>query len=164
MKVMPHMIKVCSFLCTALFSLSLILAPTAPAWAFVDVSLSNSPNMHSLTTAVTPTANSSDVDFSDNQMDDFLDDLELAEEEDDLAMRPAPKQAIQFNTFCRGVVPGKTYDGVWKKLGANKAKCKEGAGGAPGAFVSLTTCRIVPLHDPIVDNAAITSATRCKVL
>lgn len=163
MKVMPHMIKVCSFLSTVLFSLSLLLSPTAPAWASVDMSLSNSSNMHNPIAAVTPTATSSDEAFSGDQVDDLLDDIEFAEEEDDIAARPIPKQSVLIDSWCKGVIPGKTYEGRWKILGSNKLKCKEGAGGIPtGVYVSRTVCRIVPLHDPIIDNLTITSATRCK--
>ena len=162
MNAMPRMIKVCSFLCTALFSLSLILAPTSPAWAFADITPGTGVEIQPVLSAA-PTV-TTDEGFSDDQIDDLLGDLDVPKEEDDLSTRPSQKTLIQVNTFCRGVLPGKYYDGLWKKLGPSKAKCKEGASGTPGEFLSRTSCRIVPLTDPIVDNATITSSTRCKLI
>ena len=157
MKVMPHMSKVCSILCTALFSLSLLLAPTAPAWAFVDISEGPSANMLAMTnTAV------ADLALSDTDIDDLVGDLETPAVNEDVEQTAAAAGGnIRLNTPCLGITSTNNYLGVWKKLGPNKAKCKEGAGGTPGAFITRTVCRIVTLNDGNFDNAAVIGNDEC---
>lgn len=157
MNVMPRMMKVCTILCTALFSLSFILAPTAPAWAFVDVSLNPEAEMLAMTSIVAETP------LTDTDVDALVGDLENPTADDSLdAPAAAMVGNIQLNAPCLGITSTATYLGVWKNLGSNKAKCKEGAGGALGGFISRTKCRIVPISGPVIDNAIIVGNNKCE--
>ena len=69
---------------------------------------------------------------------------------------------IRLNTPCVGKTAYHTYYGKWKKLGARKVKCLEGAGGEPGELVERIVCRIVTIHDGTFDNSMITSSTKCQ--
>ena len=156
---MPLMIKVCSVVCTALFSLSLMLAPTAPAWAFADISLGSSSEMLAMTNPLVVVAA-----LSDSEIDDLVGDL-AKPSEDETTEKPSAASTghyIQFNTPCVGLTSTKAYYGVWKPLGSNKAKCKEGAGGQPGSNVQRIECRIVTINDGNFDNSLVTSSTKCK--
>ena len=69
---------------------------------------------------------------------------------------------IRLNGPCVGQTATKTYDGVWKKLGDHKAKCREGAGGPAGEIIQRSVCRIVTINDGIFDNATVTSSQKCR--
>ncbi|MEM9216920.1 MAG: hypothetical protein AAGD25_21545 [Cyanobacteria bacterium P01_F01_bin.150] len=157
MKVTPLMSKLCSFVCTTLFSLSLLLAPTAPAWAFADISLGTSTEMLATTNTLV-----ADAALSDSEIDNLVGDLEKPSD-DETVEKPAAASSgnIQLNTSCLGVTATGTYLGRWKKLGPNKAKCKEGAGGQPGGFITRSICRIVTINDGNFDNADVFSPNKC---
>lgn len=159
---MPRMIKFWSILCTVLLSVSIVAAPTAPAWAFSDISMGTTAEMLAMTDTAT-----ADEALTDTEIDGLVGDIapEKPGVDNSTVIPRAASGSIRVNTACRGIAASGTYFGVWKKLGANKAKCKEGAGGPAGQWLSPTNgCRIVTLNDGVIDGGTIIPATKCVTL
>ena len=73
---------------------------------------------------------------------------------------------IRLNTTCEGIVAatGEHYYGLWKKVIGNpeKAKCKEGASGTPGRWISRDVCNIDTINDGTFFNGLVLGVNRCK--
>lgn len=163
MSLMPRMIKVWSILCTVLLSVGMMMAPTAPAWAFSDIAMGTTAEM----LAMTDTA-PADEALTDSEIDKLVGDItpdKPGSEEDLQQPRAAAGSLIQLNTACEGITTGANYFGRWKRLGqsGNKAKCKEGASGQPNnVWLTPQSCRIVTINDGNFDNGTIIGA-KCVV-
>ena len=155
MSVMPKWNKACSVACTAFFGVGLLLLPTATAQVVEDSSSDTRAK-------VMAQADSAKVlDQVGGVADSSLFPYVGAESALPFVDVMAAGGNIQLNAPCLGVTSTNEYVGRWKPLGSNQAKCKEGAGGTPGNFITRSTCRIVTINDGNFNNAMVLGSDQC---
>ena len=154
MSVMPKLSKARSIACAAVFGMGLLLLPTATARVVEDSSSDTSAK-------VKAQAGSAKVLDQGGVADSSLFPSVGAESALQFVDVMASGGNIQLNTACAGITPSNEYFGLWKPLGSNKAKCKEGATGSPRATITRLTCRIVTLNDGNFDNAVVSGSDHC---
>ena len=155
MSVMPKLSKARSIACAAVFGMGLLLLPTATARVVEDSSSDTSAK-------VKAQAGSAKVlDQIGGVANSSLFPSVGAESALPFVDVMASGGNIQLNAQCVGVTSTNEYVGRWKPLGSTKAKCKEGAGGTPGNFITRATCRIVTINDGNFDNAMVLGPDQC---
>ena len=165
MKIRPLVIRVYSAVFTVLLTLTIVAAPISPAFALSD----SNPDMTALTDRSVATPPIPDQALSNDEIDSLVGDLDPIKPSDELLEeKPAAASLgnIRLNTTCEGIVAatGKHYFGLWKKVIGNpeKAKCKEGANGTPGNWISRDVCNIDTMNDGTFFNGEILGAFKCK--